>query len=180
MDILVETKNQAAIHELKAIFGLEDLKDIRDFAMTIAFPRMSAHPPLFPSSSKIHGPTSPLPSSLFPVSKLTNETVGGPMNYPTNTWQELNWYPAYDAQDFWNFCSNVSNIDAPASITDVDHILSNYTGGEPWTNLGNYANYFKLNFLPLCPDGASVDNSICFGTQNREFREGVELKRKGG
>ena len=91
------------------------------------------------------------------------------MNYPTNTWQELNWYPAYDAQDFWNFCSNVSNIDAPASITDVDYILSNYTGGEPWTNLGNYANYFKLNFLPLCPDGVSVDNSICFGTQNREF-----------
>ena len=40
MDLLVETKNQAAINELKAIFGLRDVRDIRDFAMTIAFPRM--------------------------------------------------------------------------------------------------------------------------------------------
>lgn len=39
MDLLVQTNNQAAIHELKAIFGLEALTDIRDFAMTIAFPR---------------------------------------------------------------------------------------------------------------------------------------------
>jgi hypothetical protein len=39
MDLLVESKNQAAIRELKAIFGLQDLEDIRDFAMTIAFPR---------------------------------------------------------------------------------------------------------------------------------------------
>jgi hypothetical protein len=42
MDVLVATKNHAAIQQLKAIFGLQDLKDIRDFAMTIAFPR-SAH-----------------------------------------------------------------------------------------------------------------------------------------
>lgn len=31
--------NTKAIEQLKTIFGLEALKDIRDFAMTIAFPR---------------------------------------------------------------------------------------------------------------------------------------------
>jgi hypothetical protein len=49
MDLLVETKNQGAINELKAIFGLEALTDIRDFAMTIAFPRASLHFPSTPS-----------------------------------------------------------------------------------------------------------------------------------
>lgn len=29
--------------------------------------------------------------------------LGGPMNYPTNTWQELNWNPAYSSPDFWIF-----------------------------------------------------------------------------
>lgn len=38
IDHLTDTKNTQAINELKAIFGLESLKDIRDFAMTIAFP----------------------------------------------------------------------------------------------------------------------------------------------
>lgn len=40
IDQLVASRNQAAIHDLKAVFGLESLADIRDFAMTIAFPRM--------------------------------------------------------------------------------------------------------------------------------------------
>lgn len=55
MDSLIVANNTQAIQELKEIFGLGNLKDLRDFAMTIAFP------------------------------------IGGPMNYPTNTWQELNW-----------------------------------------------------------------------------------------
>lgn len=38
-DALVATKNEKAIQEFKAIFGLESLSDIRDFAATIAFPR---------------------------------------------------------------------------------------------------------------------------------------------
>ena len=38
MDQVVGSRNKAAISELKAIFGLESLTDIRDFAMTIAFP----------------------------------------------------------------------------------------------------------------------------------------------
>jgi hypothetical protein len=90
------------------------------------------------------------------------------MNYPTNTWQELNWYPDYSANDFWNFCSNVTNLDAPANITAVDNVLAKYTGGQPWTNLGNYANYFKENFLPLCTTG-DINSPLngCFGTQNR-------------
>ena len=91
------------------------------------------------------------------------------MNYPTNTWQELNWYPAYSADDFWNFCGNISNIDAPSSIGEVDWMLANYTGGEPWVNLGNYANYFQQNILVLCPEGVSVNNVECFGTQDGRF-----------
>jgi hypothetical protein len=39
IDSLVEAKNNKAIQQLKTIFGLEALSDIRDFAMTIAFPR---------------------------------------------------------------------------------------------------------------------------------------------
>ena len=50
MDSLVQKNNTQAIQQLKEIFGLGSLSDIRDFAMTIAFP------------------------------------LGGPMNYPTNTW----------------------------------------------------------------------------------------------
>lgn len=90
------------------------------------------------------------------------------MNYPTNTWQELNWYPAYSGPDFFNFCSNVTNINAPADVTAIDNILAKYTRGEPWTNLGNYATYFKREFLPLCPDG-NYDSSSCFGTQDGTY-----------
>jgi hypothetical protein len=38
IDHLVNTHNTAAITKLKAIFGLESLTDIRDFAQTIAWP----------------------------------------------------------------------------------------------------------------------------------------------
>ncbi|TVY92702.1 putative extracellular serine carboxypeptidase [Lachnellula willkommii] len=138
IDSLVASNNTAAIQELKGLFGLEDLEDIRDFAMTIAFP------------------------------------IGGPMNYPTSTWQELNWNPAYSADDFWNFCSNVTNIDAPAEITAVDTVLSNYSNGQPWTGLGNYANYFKEVVLPGCESG-DVNSPLngCFGTQNPCTEQGA-------
>lgn len=39
IDSIVDANNTKAINDLKAIFGLESLEDIRDFAMTIAFPR---------------------------------------------------------------------------------------------------------------------------------------------
>lgn len=87
------------------------------------------------------------------------------MNYPTGTWQELNWFPAYSSDDFWNFCSNVTNSNAPENITAVDKKLAKYTHGEAWTNLGNYANYIKEVIVPLCPSG-DIDNTSCFGTQN--------------
>jgi hypothetical protein len=77
----------------------------------------------------------------------------------------INWYPAYTTDDFFNFCSNVTNIFAPESITTVDTILADYTNGEPWTTLGNYANYFKNTLLPLC-DGVPIDSTACFSTQN--------------
>ncbi|KAL9069355.1 MAG: hypothetical protein Q9157_006194 [Trypethelium eluteriae] len=134
MDYLISTNNTAAIQELKSIFGLGSLGDIRDFAMTIAFP------------------------------------LGGPMNYPTNTWQELNWSPLYGSNDFWNFCNNVSDINAPANITAVDNQLAKYTNGEPWTNLGNYANYVKQIVLPYCTSGDyDSTNDGCFSTQNVSY-----------
>ncbi|OCL06367.1 hypothetical protein AOQ84DRAFT_223885 [Glonium stellatum] len=132
MDMLVTSNNINAIQKLKDIFGLGALEDIRDFAMTIAFP------------------------------------LGGPMNYPTNTWQELNWNSTYGSEDFFNFCRNVTNLNAPANITAVDYALANYTNGEPWINLGNYANYVKQTLLPLCVDG-DINNSVCFGTQNESY-----------
>jgi hypothetical protein len=84
------------------------------------------------------------------------------MNYPANTWQELNWDPAVSAPDFFNFCSSVTDMNAPADIADVDYVLAKHTNGEPWVNLGNYANYFKQAFLPLCPSGG-YDNTGCLG-----------------
>lgn len=87
------------------------------------------------------------------------------MNYPTNTWQELNWYPAYDSPDFFEFCNNVTNIDAPESITAVDLELAHYTDGESWTNLGNYANYIKQTLVPQCESG-DIGSTSCYGTQN--------------
>lgn len=38
IDHLVDSHNTEAIQELKTIFGLQDLEDIRDFAQTIAWP----------------------------------------------------------------------------------------------------------------------------------------------
>jgi hypothetical protein len=91
--------------------------------------------------------------------------LGGPFIYPTSSWQELNWNPQVGSEDFFYFCRNVSNVDAPSDIVQVDYELANYTSNEPWTNLGNYAEYIKNVVLPLCPSGDynSVD---CFGTQD--------------
>jgi hypothetical protein len=90
------------------------------------------------------------------------------MNYPTNTWQEIIWSPLAGSPDFFNFCNNVTNLNAPANITAVDTALSNYTHGQPWLNLGNYANYIKQVLLPLCPSG-DYNSVECFGTQNETF-----------
>jgi len=95
--------------------------------------------------------------------------LGGPMNYPTNTWQELNWNSTYGSDDFWNFCTNVTNLYAADNITSVDHALSNYTNGEPWTNLGNYANYVQNYINTLCPDPSLLGTTTCFGTQNQTY-----------
>jgi hypothetical protein len=94
--------------------------------------------------------------------------MGGPLNYPTNTWQELNWNPEYGSDDFWLFCTNVTNLDAPENITQVDYALSQYTNGEPWVNLGNYAKYIKQYIIPLC-NGAPVNSVECFSTQNQSY-----------
>nr|POE65594.1 putative extracellular serine carboxypeptidase [Quercus suber] len=94
--------------------------------------------------------------------------LGGPFFYPTNTWQELNWNAKYGSDDFWLFCTNVTNPDAPKSVTSVDYALSEHSCGKPWTNLGNYANYIKDFVIPLC-QGPSLDSTSCFGTQNQTY-----------
>ncbi|KAK4544242.1 hypothetical protein LTR36_004452 [Oleoguttula mirabilis] len=115
--------------------------------------------------------------AVFGLEALTNNgdfamtiafPLGGPMNYPTNTWQELNWHPAYSSDDFWLFCTNVTDLDAPENITQVDYALAQYTDGEPWINLGKYANYIKQYLIPIC-DGAPIDSIECFGTQNQTY-----------
>lgn len=120
---------------MKSLFGLEALKDNRDFARTIAFP------------------------------------LGGPVFYPTNTWQELNWYPDYSSNDIWYFCHNITNADSPPNVTQLDYALAPYTNGESWTNLGNYANYIKNYIVPMCPDPSLIDTTTtgCFSTQNQSY-----------
>lgn len=131
MDSLVEANNDEAIKQLKEMFGLSALEDIRDFAQTIAFP------------------------------------IGGPFVYPTYTWQEIYWNPTYGHQDFFEFCRNVSDVNPPANNTETDKALAQYTNGQPWKNLGNYAAYIKRVVLPLCATG-EYNSADCFGTQHPE------------
>ncbi|KAL6163028.1 hypothetical protein ACJQWK_10624 [Exserohilum turcicum] len=96
--------------------------------------------------------------------------IGGPMNYPTNTWQELNWSPLYGSSDFFDFCSNVTNPSSPGNTSSVDTALAQYSDGEAWTGLSNYAAYIKRVLLPECTTGRinSTDPG-CFSTQNQTF-----------
>ena len=88
------------------------------------------------------------------------------MNYPTNTWQELNWSPVYGSDDFFEFCSNVTDADMPANLTAVDNQLAQYSNGEAWTGLGGWSNYVKQYLIPIC-GGEPINSVYCFGTQNR-------------
>jgi len=56
-------------------------------------------------------------------------------------------------------------LDAPDEITAVDTQLAQYTNGEAWTNLGNYANYIKQVILPTCSTGY-YPGGECFGQGN--------------
>ncbi|KAL7626655.1 hypothetical protein AAE478_003429 [Parahypoxylon ruwenzoriense] len=60
------------------------------------------------------------------------DPIGNPGFYHSNTWQELNWNSTYGSRNFFYFCSNVTDIDAPEEITQVDYALANFTNGEPW------------------------------------------------
>ena len=90
------------------------------------------------------------------------------IQYPTNTFQEIYWNPKYGHEDFFDFCRNVTDLNAPENTTAVDNQLANYTNGESWKNLGNYAAYIKRVVLPLCASG-DYDSTSCFGTQNQSF-----------
>ncbi|PNS15019.1 cell division control protein 42 [Sphaceloma murrayae] len=93
--------------------------------------------------------------------------LGGPMNYPTNTWQELNWNPSYNSDDFFLFCSNVTSPASPSSLA-IDTALTPYTH-HPTPNLGNYATYIRTYLLPLCPSPSLLNTTTCFSTQNATF-----------
>ncbi|KAJ7667548.1 extracelular serine carboxypeptidase-like protein [Mycena polygramma] len=133
VDQVIALNDTAATKQMQAVFGLEELEDVRDFGLTIAFP------------------------------------IGNTFTYPNPTWQELNWDPAVNAPDFFEFCSNLTNPNAPDNVTAIDTVLSKYTHGEAWTNLGNYAEYIKRVIVPLCPEGVSLDSNFCFGTHNQTF-----------
>ena len=97
--------------------------------------------------------------------------LGGPLFYPTNTWQELNWYPPYGSNDFWDFCRNVSAVPGhgyEAAWTQVDNQMKAATGKD-WTGLGGYAAYIKRVILPYCPTGTDLDSTTCFGSQNKTY-----------
>ena len=98
--------------------------------------------------------------------------IGGPMNYPTYTWQELNWHPAYDHRDFFEFCNNVTGYgntaEAKANATTVDMQLAKYTNGSAWTGLAGYAAYVKDVVVSSCESADLIDSTSCFSTQNRE------------
>lgn len=132
--MLIDANNTAAISQLKTLFGLQDLEDLRDFVYTMALP------------------------------------IGGPMNYPLGTYQELNWNASYSNPFFWQMCGNITNDQAAKNITANDDALANYTNGESWPGLGGYANFFQVNFLPLCESGnyGSSDPG-CYGVSNRKL-----------
>ncbi|KAI0402622.1 extracelular serine carboxypeptidase-like protein [Xylaria palmicola] len=113
--------------------------------------------------------------ALFGLEALTDnrdfasaiaDPIGNPGFYLSNTWQELNWNTSYGSRDFFYFCGNVSNIDAPREIAEVDYTMSHYTHGEPWVGLGGYTDYIKKHTLPLCRSG-QYNSPDCWGTQNR-------------
>ena len=65
--------------------------------------------------------------------------LGNPFFYPTKSYQELYWNSGPGVGEFYDFYRNVTNLNPPAEVRQTDHELAAYTGGEQWTNLGNYA-----------------------------------------
>ncbi|KAI1267834.1 extracelular serine carboxypeptidase-like protein [Xylariaceae sp. FL1019] len=107
---------------------------------------------------------------------ITNP-IGNPGSYLVDTWQELNWNSTYGARDFFWFCGNITDIDAPREVTDADYALSNYTKGEPWVGLGGWGNYMKKYVLPVaCPSG-DYNSFDCWGTQHPEAWADVTKSR---
>lgn len=88
------------------------------------------------------------------------DPIGNPGNYLSNTWQELNWNSSYGSRDFFYFCGNVSNIDAPKEISEVDYALSNYTKGEPWVGLGGYAVSIMFSFFSVILECQALSASL--------------------
>ncbi|KAF7516693.1 hypothetical protein G7054_g14050 [Neopestalotiopsis clavispora] len=115
--------------------------------------------------------------ALFGLESLTDDRdfataianpIGNPGFYLAATWQELNWNASYGADDFFEFCGNVTDVNAPENITQVDYTFANYTNGQPWDGLGGYADYIKKYLLPNCFNG-DYNSNDCWGTQNASW-----------
>ncbi|KAH8666347.1 extracelular serine carboxypeptidase-like protein [Xylariales sp. PMI_506] len=116
--------------------------------------------------------------ALFGLESLTDDRdfaqaiadpIGNPGSYPTATWQELNWFPAYGFNDFFEFCGNVSAVSPAPAVAAIDYALANYTNGEPWIGLGGYATYVRDYMLPQACPGGDYNSNACFGTQNASW-----------
>jgi len=92
-------------------------------------------------------------------------TLSGPMSYPANTWHELSWV-TFGSNDFFDFCSNVTNIDTLANIPPL--IARDRNTPAPISWFGGYAVYLKDVVKPGCASG-DYNNSLCFGTLNASF-----------
>ncbi|KAI1810713.1 peptidase S28 [Poronia punctata] len=112
--------------------------------------------------------------ALFGLETLTDhrdfasaivDPIGNPGSYFSNTWQELNWNSTYGSRDFYYFCGNITDIDSPPEIQEVDYLMGNFTAGEPWVGLGGYAHYIKTYTRHLCESG-EYNSHDCWGTQN--------------
>ncbi|KAH7391150.1 peptidase S28 [Phaeosphaeria sp. MPI-PUGE-AT-0046c] len=107
------------------------------------------------------------------------QPIGNPLFVTGPGWQEIRWLSMYASRDFYDFCRNVTNINAPANITDIDLVLSGYTDGQSWKNLGNYATYIKRVVLPVCTSGDyNSPGRSCFGTQDPEYWANVRTSTR--
>ncbi len=165
IDQVFDSGDADMINKMKSVFGMESLSD-GDFAQAIAWPSMFQN--LRAGSNADDGCSWRTIHLLYNAClHISRECVN--ISAVANTWQELNWDPLSGSNDFWLFCTNVTNLDAPESITSVDYELSSVTNGEPWTNLGNYANYIKKYLIPAaCPDIA-VNSTACANTQDADY-----------
>ncbi|PPJ54669.1 hypothetical protein CBER1_05977 [Cercospora berteroae] len=150
--------NTSSTDELRFLTTEQTIADNAYFAQHATFPGVNA---------TLTAPDTPW--ILYGGSLAGAQTALSVKTYPDVlwAWQEIIWGDN-GSNDFFHFCNNVTNLDAPSNITSIDHELSSYTYNESWPNLGNYANYIKQYLISTCTSGGIASTS-CFGTQNQTY-----------